>query len=68
MKIWYARVSTHEQDLALQLDALRAAGCERIYEEKVSSQSAERPQLRAALDHLRAGDVFVVWKLDRLAR
>ena len=66
--IGYARVSTQEQDLALQLDALRAAGCERIYTEKASGAQRDRPQLQAALDYMRADDTLVIWKLDRLAR
>ena len=68
MKIGYARVSTQDQELALQLDALEQAGCEKIYQEKVSGAAKARPQLEALLEHLRNGDVVVVWKLDRLAR
>ncbi|MAU13877.1 MAG: resolvase [Anaerolineaceae bacterium] len=68
MKIGYARVSTQEQELALQLDALKEAGCEKIYQEKISGAAKTRPQLEAILEQLRTGDVVVVWKLDRLAR
>lgn len=68
MKIGYARVSTQEQELNLQLDALEAAGCAKIYQEKITGVTRERPQLHALLAHLREGDVVVIWKLDRLAR
>ena len=68
MLVGYARVSTQEQDLALQLDALQAAGCEKIFEEKASGVQRERPALKAALAYMRQGDTLVVWKLDRLAR
>ena len=68
MKIGYARVSTLDQNHALQLDALRQAGCERIVEETASGGDVERPQLKSLLELLRAGDVLVVWKLDRLSR
>src|SRR5687767_10864036 len=68
MKIGYARVSTQDQKLELQLDALKAAGCEQIYKEKVSAASVERVQLRMMIDALRTGDTVVVWKLDRLGR
>jgi len=68
MLIGYARVSTHEQDLAPQIDALQAAGCEKIFTEKASGAQHDRPQLKAALEYMRAGDTLVVWKLDRLAR
>lgn len=64
----YARVSTRDQTLALQLDALHAAGCARVFEETASGAQRDRPQLAAALDDMRAGDTLVVWKLDRLAR
>lgn len=68
MKIGYARVSTQDQDLGLQLDALEQAGCEKIYKEKISGGTRSRPQLDILLEQLRKGDVVVVWKLDRLAR
>ena len=70
MLIGYARVSTQDQNPALQLDALTAAGCERVFVEKASGEQRDRPELKAALDYARenAGDVVVVWKLDRLAR
>lgn len=68
MKIGYARVSTHEQDLALQLDALTKEGCEKIFQEKASGAHRDRPELKAALSYMRKGDTLVVWKIDRLAR
>ena len=68
MKIGYARVSTQDQDLALQLDALQAAGCGKIYKEKITGSTRERPELQKLLDQLREGDIVVIWKLDRLAR
>lgn len=64
----YARVSTAEQHLDLQVDALEKYGCERVFKEKISGKDRERPQLEAMLDYLREGDVVVVWKLDRLGR
>src|SRR5205807_2832736 len=66
--IGYARVSTRAQDLALQLDALEQAGCERVYKDVGSGTIRRRPQLDACLDYLRAGDTLVVWRLDRLGR
>lgn len=68
MNIGYARVSTLNQDLSLQLDALEKAGCKTIYQEKVSALSKERPELETLLHTLREGDTVVVWKLDRLGR
>jgi DNA invertase Pin-like site-specific DNA recombinase len=68
MQIGYARVSTQDQNPALQLDALNAAKCERIFTEKASGAQRDRPELKAALDYIRPGDTLVVWKLDRLAR
>lgn len=68
MKVGYARVSTEDQNLDLQREALRAAGCVRIYEEKLSGATRSRPILRAALRSLRRSDTLVVWKLDRLGR
>jgi DNA invertase Pin-like site-specific DNA recombinase len=68
MLIGYARVSTQDQNPALQLDALKAAGCEKVFVEKASGAQRERPELKAALDYMRVGDTLVVWKLDRLAR
>ena len=67
MMIGYARVSTEDQKLDLQQQALRAAGCERIFEDTAGG-AAERPALREALAQLRAGDTLVVWRLDRLGR
>lgn len=67
MVFGYARVSTQEQELHLQLDALRAYGCTQLVEEKVSA-AKDRPALNALIKQLRSGDTFVVWKLDRLGR
>ena len=68
MLIGYARVSKEEQNLDPLLDALRAAGCERIFDDKASGATAERPGLNRALEQLRDGDTLVVWRLDRLGR
>ena len=68
MKLGYARVSTDEQETHLQIDALKAAGCERIYQEKASGAKADRPELARMLDNARKGDVVIVWKMDRLGR
>jgi DNA invertase Pin-like site-specific DNA recombinase len=65
--IGYARVSTQDQNLALQMDALKTMGCQKIFQEKVSSAKL-RPQLQKMLDVVREGDTIVVWKLDRLGR
>ena len=68
MLVGYARVSTRDQNHALQVEALKAAGCDRVFMEKASGANRDRPELKAALDYIRAGDTLVVWKLDRLAR
>ena len=68
MKIGYARVSTREQNLDMQLEALKACGCTRIFTEKVSGMIAQRPELKECLNYLREGDTLVVYKLDRLGR
>lgn len=67
-KIGYARVSTDDQNRHLQRDALAAAGCEIIYEDKASGKNAARPELDNCLKALRPGDTLVVWRLDRLGR
>ncbi len=67
-KIGYARVSTLDQNLALQQDALKEAGCEKIFIEQMSGAVSDRPALREALDYARSDDTLIVWKLDRLAR
>ena len=66
-KIGYARVSTKDQNLDLQLEALKEVGCEKVFSEKKSGLR-ERPQLEAALAYLRPGDIFVVYKFDRIGR
>ncbi len=66
--IGYARVSSTLQDPQLQLDALSAAGCARIFTESASGVNTSRPELEAALDYVREGDQLVVWRLDRLGR
>src|SRR5215211_9501055 len=68
MLIGYARISTQDQTLDLQLDALKAAGCERLFKDIVSGKTTQRPGLDEALLQLRAGDTFIVWRLDRLGR
>src|ERR1700690_2841661 len=66
--IGYARVSTEDQSLALQLDALKKAGCERVFSDKLGGARTDRPGLNDVLSHLRPGDALAVWKLDRLGR
>lgn len=66
--VGYARVSTLDQNSALQIDALAAAGCAKVFEDRASGAKADRAGLKAALDYARDGDVLVVWKLDRLGR
>lgn len=68
MIVGYARVSTTDQTLNLQQDALSQAGCERLFTDTMSGAKAERPGLAQALEFMREGDVLVVWKLDRLGR
>lgn len=66
--IGYARVSTEDQNLNLQLDALSKAGCIKIFEEKVSGRNIERTALKSMLEYIRPEDTIIVWKLDRLGR
>jgi len=68
MLIGYARVSTQDQNLNLQIDDLRKSGCEKVFDDKVSGTRAERPGRTKALELMRTGDTLVVWKLDRLGR
>jgi DNA invertase Pin-like site-specific DNA recombinase len=68
VKIGYARVSTDDQTLDLQLDALKRVGCKTIYQEHASGKDAARPQLQACLKAIRPGDTLFVWRLDRLGR
>jgi len=68
MLIGYARVSTQDQTLDLQTDALKRDGCEKIFPDMTSGAKSERPGLQDAMDHLRPGDTLVVWRLDRLGR
>jgi len=68
MLIGYARVSTQDQTLDLQTDALTQAGCEKIFTDTTSGAKSERPGLQEAINHLRVGDTLVVWRLDRLGR
>jgi DNA invertase Pin-like site-specific DNA recombinase len=66
--IGYARISTHAQDLSLQLDKLKEKGCTKIFTDKISGAITEREELEHALAYLREGDMLLVWKLDRLGR
>jgi DNA invertase Pin-like site-specific DNA recombinase len=68
MKIGYARVSTKDQDTAAQEEALKAAGCSKVFKETASGGKWERAELHRMIDQLRAGDTVVVWKLDRFSR
>ena len=68
MRIGYARVSTHEQNLDLQNDALTSAGCEKVFVDKTSGAKQTRPGLQRVMDSIRPGDALVVWRLDRLGR
>jgi DNA invertase Pin-like site-specific DNA recombinase len=68
MKLGYARVSTEDQTLNTQCQRLSAAGCEKIFEEKISGATRNRPKLEKLIEHLREGDILVVTRLDRLAR
>jgi len=68
MLIGYARVSTEDQSLDMQLDALDSAGCAKTFSEKISGAKSERAELNKALEYMREGDTLVVWKLDRLGR
>ena len=68
MKIGYARVSTPDQKMDLQIDELKAAGCEKIFSEVVTGAKAERKELNKMLEQVRPGDIIVIWKLDRLGR
>ena len=68
MNIGYCRISTSEQNLELQIQALKEAGCEKIFEEVASGAKDDRPKLKEAIEYARKGDVITVWKLDRLSR
>ena len=66
MLVGYARVSTQDQNPSLQTDALKEAGCEKIFTEKTPGAQRDQPELKAALEYIRAQDTLIVWKLDRL--
>ncbi|MBN1813641.1 MAG: recombinase family protein [Anaerolineae bacterium] len=68
MQVGYARVSTHDQNPAMQTDALKQAGCEKVFEDQASGAGSDRPGLRSALEYVRKGDTLLVWRLDRLGR
>lgn len=68
MLVGYTRVSTTEQNISLQKDALKKAGCRKIFDDKVSAAKADRPGLKSALAYMREGDTLLVWRLDRLGR
>ena len=68
LRIGYAQVSIHDQNLEMQLDAPKKTGCKRIFTDKLSGAQVERPGLKEALSHLREADTLVIWKLDRLGR
>jgi DNA invertase Pin-like site-specific DNA recombinase len=68
MKVGYARVSTLEQILDLQLDALEKHGCSKIFTDKVSGMKAHKPEFEKLMSYMREGDTIVIWKLDRLGR
>jgi len=68
VKIGYARVSTDDQNMSLQLDALQAAGCDKVFTDQLSGATTKRPGLDQALAALQSGDVLTVWRLDRLGR
>jgi DNA invertase Pin-like site-specific DNA recombinase len=68
MLVGYARVSTYEQNISLQKDALEEVGCKKIFDDKVSGVRSDRPGLEAALEYVREGDTLLVWRLDRLGR
>src|SRR5260221_2481102 len=68
MKVGYMRVSTEDQQLDLQLDAMQEANCEKVFQDVMSGAKTDRPGLKEALNYVREGDILVVWKLDRLGR